>query len=334
MPSGPILLVDDQPENLAALRQVLEHDYALVFANTGVQALAAAQKHKPALILLDIQLPDIDGISLCKQLKADARTEAIPIIFVTSLTAVGDEAKGFEAGAVDYIVKPVSAPIVRARVATHLSLVRASDLTESYTDAIFMLGSAGHFNDTDTGVHIWRMAAYAAALARAAGWNKNASDQLNLAASMHDTGKIGIPNAILRKPGKLDAEEWHVMRTHCRIGYEILSRGHAPVFKLAAEIALRHHEKWDGSGYPDGLVGEAIPESARIVALADVFDALTMRRPYKDIWPDAQALETIEQSAGTHFEPRLVALFKKILPEILALKEKWNAQEAQEAAKK
>jgi len=144
---------------------------------------------------------------------------------------------------------------------------------------------------------------------------------------MHDTGKIGIPGAILRKPGKLDAEEWTVMQTHTTIGYRILSQSDAPVFRLAAEVALRHHEKWDGSGYPDGLAGTAIPESARIVAIADVFDALTTKRPYKEAWPIERAVATIQEGAGTHFEPRLVALFETVLPEILDIKEHWDCQD-------
>jgi PAS domain S-box-containing protein len=202
--------------------------------------------------------------------------------------------------------------------------VQASRLEQSYRDAITMLGAAGHYNDTDTGVHIWRMAAYARRLAEACGWQQDDCRILETAAPMHDTGKIGIPSDILRKPAKLDAEEWEVMKTHTRIGYDILCQGKGPVFSMAAEVALRHHEKWDGSGYPDGLSGEAIPESARIVALADVFDALTMKRPYKDPWPPQRAMETIRESSGSHFEPRLVRHFEAILPDILAIKIHWD----------
>lgn len=327
MPDRPLLIVDDEPENLAAMRQILAGDYRLIFARNGAEALAATARCAPALILLDIQMPDMDGYQVCRTLKADPVTASIPVIFATGLTDVGDEAAGFAAGAVDYIVKPFSPPIVRARVATHLSLVQSSRLQQSYQDALAMLGMAGHYNDTDTGVHIWRMGAYACELASAWGWTHAACDELLLAAAMHDTGKIGIPGEILRKPGKLDAYEWEIMKRHTRIGHEILSKSDAPIFKLAAEIALRHHEKWDGSGYPDALVGEAIPESARIVAIADVFDALTMKRPYKDAWPVEQAMANLRENSGSHFDPRLLGRFEEILPRILSIKLEWEARE-------
>lgn len=326
--NGPLLIVDDEPINLDAMRSVLASQYRLVFARNGQEAIAAAAKHRPALILMDVDMPGMDGYTACRALKADPTTEDIPVIFVTSHDAVGDETLGFAVGAVDFIVKPISAPIVQARVRIHLSLVRASQLEQSYRDAIGMLGDAGHYNDTDTGMHIWRMAAYARALADALGWKREASTILELAAPMHDTGKVGIPDAILRKPGKLDAGEWDVMRTHARIGHDILARSSAPVFQLAADIALHHHEKWDGSGYPNGLTGDQIPEAARIVAIADVFDALSMRRPYKDAWPLARILDTLRESSGTHFEPRLVEAFDDILSRILEIKERWDAREA------
>lgn len=319
-----ILIVDDEPENLAAMRQTLADEHRLVFARDGAEAIAAAIKHLPSLILLDVQMPGLDGYAVCRALKADVRTQAIPVIFVTGLADVRDEEAGFVAGAVDYIAKPVSPPLVRARVRAHLSLVRATLLEQSYRDAIHMLGEAGHYNDTDTGSHIWRMAAYAARLARAVGWSPERAALLELAAPMHDTGKIGIPQAILKKPATLDDAEWVVMRTHSRIGSDILARSAAPVFQLAAEVALRHHEKWDGSGYPDGLVGDAIPESARIVTVADVFDALTMKRPYKEAWPVDRVMRTLHAGSGSHFEPRLVTAFDALLPELLVLRARWE----------
>lgn len=327
MPTGPILIVDDEPANLAAMKQILSVEHRLVFASNGADALAAAEKHKPSLILLDVQMPGISGYEVCRKLKQAGHTQDIPVLFVTSLNGSWSEAEGFEAGAVDYLTKPVSPIVVRARVRTHLSLVRASRLESSYRDAISMLGTAGHYNDTDTGVHIWRMAAYAKALAAAVGWRPEEARLVELAAPMHDTGKIGIPDAVLKKPGKLDAEEWTVMKTHTTIGHGILSRSDAPVFRMAADIALRHHEKWDGSGYPDALSGEEIPESCRIVALADVFDALTMKRPYKEAWPLDRVMDTIHQGSGNHFEPRLVEAFDRILPEICAIKRTWDDKE-------
>ncbi|MDP2810622.1 MAG: response regulator [Rhodocyclaceae bacterium] len=330
--SAPILIVDDEPANLALLRQILAPDHALVFARNGNEALAATAKHRPALILLDIQMPDMDGYTACRALKANPQTAGIPVIFVTGLSEVGDETAGFEAGAVDYIVKPISPPVVRARVRTHLSLVSAAQLERSYHEAITMLGEASEFKDTDTGVHIWRMASYSAALAAACGWDAAACRQLELAAPMHDIGKLSIPDAILHKPGKLDAAEWTVMQTHSSVGYKILSKSSdAPILQMAATVALRHHEKWDGSGYPDGLAGEAIPAMARIVAIADVFDALSMTRPYKEAWPLDRIVETMTASAGTHFDPNLIECFIGILPRILVIRDDWNARELEDA---
>ena len=327
MSNGPILIVDDEPNNLANLRQILKQDYHLIFARNGAETLELVGKNRPSLILLDIQMPDMDGYEVCRRLKANPDYEAIPIIFVTALSELGNEKAGFSAGCVDYLIKPVSADIVRARVNTHLSLVRTSQLEKSYRDAIFMLGEAGHYNDTDTGVHIWRMASYSRALAKAIGWDKERCDLLELAAPMHDTGKIGIPDSVLRKPGKLSSEEWVVMKTHPAIGHSILSKSGAPIFKLAAEVALRHHEKWDGSGYPDGLFEQAIPESARIVAIADVFDALSMARPYKQVWPLEQIIDYLKQGAGTHFDPDLIQCFMDIQPEIMQIKAEWEQRE-------
>jgi putative two-component system response regulator len=284
------------------------------------------------MVLLDIGLPDIDGYALCRRIKELDTSGMVQIIFVTGYTDVQHETAGFEAGSVDYIVKPVSRPVVRARVRAHLALVRATALEQSHHDAISMLAHAGHYNDTDTGAHIWRMAAYASALARACGWSMERSAQLELAAPMHDTGKLGIPQTILRKPCALDEQEWEVMKTHPRIGYDILSMSEAPVFQLAAEIALRHHEKWDGSGYPDGLAGAAIPESARIVALADVFDALSMQRSYKEPWSIEKIVDHLQAGAGVHFDPDMVPIFCEILPELLDIQRRWEAKTAGQMA--
>lgn len=325
MAQGPILVVDDEPHNLEAVRQVLAGEYRLVFARSGEAALAAVAKHRPALVLLDIQMPDLDGYEVCRRLKADPQSEQVPVIFVTSLAGDWNEQLGFECGGVDYVTKPLSPMVLRARVRTHLSLVRACALERSYRDAIAMLGEAGHFHDTDTGSHIWRMAATARHLAELAGWDEERCAMLELAAPMHDMGKIGVPESILRKPGPLDADEWVVMKAHSRIGHRILSASQAPLFRMAAEIALNHHERWDGSGYPAGLSGEAIPECARIVAVADVFDALTMRRSYKEPWPREKVLDYFSASAGSHFEPRLVALFLQHFDAFEQIRQHWLA---------
>jgi putative two-component system response regulator len=319
-----ILIVDDQPYNLMALREILDEDYRLLFARTGTEALTVVAKRPPDLILLDITMPDLDGYTVCRTLKADPKTAPIPVIFVTDLGAMGDEMAGFAAGAVDYITKPLSAPIVKARVKTHCSLVNATLLQQSYRDSLAMLGVASHYNDNDTGNHIWRMADYAQVLAQACGWDQNACQRLKQAAPMHDMGKIGISSTILRKPGKLTDEEWVIMRQHCQIGHDILAMSQAPLFQLAADIALSHHERWDGSGYPNALAGAVIPEAARIVAVADVFDALTMKRPYKEEWPIEHAVATIHAGCGGHFDPDVIAQFDQVLPELLEIKHFWG----------
>ncbi len=327
MSNAPILCVDDEPGNLGMLRQVLKDHYPLVFARHGDEALAAVAKHRPSLVLLDVEMPGMDGYEVCRRLKRDRVTESLPVIFVSGRTDELDEMAGFDAGGVDYITKPFSAAIVRARVRNHLRLVRTEALESSNRAAVYMLGEAGHGKDADTGIHIWRMAAYSRVLAQASGWNEEGCALIELAAAMHDTGKIGIPDAVLKKPGKLDTREWEIMKTHSRIGHDILSKSQAPLFQLAAEIALHHHERWDGSGYPLKLAGDAIPEAARIVAVADVFDALSMKRPYKDAWPLEQVLATIEDSAGSHLDPHMVARFLRLMPRILDLKARMDAQE-------
>jgi len=264
----------------------------------------------------------MDGYEVCRQLKRGQSTKGIPVIFVTSRTNEPDEMTGFDVGGVDYIAKPFSASIVLARVRNHLRLVPVESLEESNRCAVHMLGQAGHYNDADTGEHIWRIAAYSRVLAEASGWNEGQTNLIELAAAMHDTGKIGIPDAILKKPGRLDPAEREVMETHTRIGHDILSRSRAPLFQLAAQIALHHHERWDGTGYPCGLRGESIPEAARIVAVADVFDALGTKRPYKDAWPLDALLETLRRSAGNHLDPVMVDRFLALLPRILEIRDR------------
>ncbi len=319
-----ILIVDDEPNNLKLLQQILKDKYQLIFANNGQKAIVAAIQHLPDLILLDIMMPDMSGYQVCEQLQSNPKTEHIPIIFVTAMGEQDDETKGFDVGAVDYIQKPVSGPIVLRRISTHLSLVRTKDLEDLAKASILMLGEAGHYNDTDTGEHIWRMAAYSAAIASALGWPRQQVEMLELAAPMHDTGKIGIPDNVLKAPRKLTAEEWEIMKSHSQIGFDILSQSNNPIFSMAADVALGHHEMWDGTGYPNNLSGEDIAESARIVAIADVFDALTMKRPYKEAWSIEEALDEIQSKAGTHFDPKLVKVFLSIVPEILKIKNKWD----------
>ena len=318
-----LLLVDDEPTNLQVLRQVLQADYRLVFATDGERAVQLAREQRPDLILLDIMMPRMDGYAVCRALKADATTAAIPVIFVTALSDSQDETGGFDAGAVDYITKPVSPSVVRARVRTHLSLVRMDELRETRLQIVLRLGRAGEYKDNETGMHVIRMSHFARLLALAAGCDDAWAEELLSAAPMHDVGKIGIPDAVLLKPGPLDMKEWEIMRRHPLIGAEIIGEHPWSVLQLAREIALAHHEKWDGSGYPYGLVGQAIPFSARIVAIADVFDALTTRRPYKEPWPVQEAMDYIQAQSGRHFDPQLTALFPALQPQLLEIRAQW-----------
>ena len=318
-----LLLVDDEPTNLQVLRHVLQADYRLLFATDGARALQVAREQQPQLILLDIMMPGMDGYAVCRALKADPATAGIPVIFITALDDSQDETAGFDVGGVDYLTKPVSPPVVRARVRTHLSLVRMDELRETRLQIVQRLGRAAEYKDNETGMHVIRMSHFSQLLALAAGCSPAWAEDLLNAAPMHDVGKIGIPDAVLRKPGPLDADEWATMRRHPEIGAEIIGEHPSGVLQLAREIALAHHEKWDGSGYPRGLAGEAIPLSARIVAIADVFDALTTRRPYKEPWPVQEAMNHIAAQAGKHFDPALVALFAPLLPQLLEIRARW-----------
>lgn len=319
-----LLLVDDEATNLKVLRHTLQDDYRLLFARDGKTALELAQRERPDLILLDVMMPDMSGHEVCEKLKADAVLQSIPVIFVTALSDSSDEQLGLELGAVDYITKPFSPAIVRARIRTHLSLVRVDELKASRLQIVQCLGKAAEYRDNETGMHILRMSHFSQILALAAGYSKRAAEELLHAAPMHDVGKIGIPDAVLLKPGKLDADEWAVMQQHAAMGAEIIGEHDSGLLRLAAEIALAHHEKWDGSGYPKGLSGSDIPLPARIVAVADVFDALTSERPYKKAWTVEDAVTHIQNESGRHFDPELVALLPQCLPEMLEIRERFK----------
>jgi putative two-component system response regulator len=314
-----ILIVDDAATNLQILRQVLHEDYRLLFALDGEKALKLAQDELPNLILLDVMMPGLTGLETCKLLKANPATQAIPVIFVTALSEASDESAGFEVGAVDYITKPISPSVVRARVKTHLSLVGTDELHRTRLQIIQCLGRAAEYRDNETGLHVIRMSHYSRILALAAGCSKNCAEQLFNAAPMHDIGKIGTPDTVLLKPGKLDEAEWRLMQQHVLMGAEILGEHDSPLLQMARTIALCHHEKYDGSGYPHQIAGEAIPIEARIVAIADVFDALTSVRPYKKAWPVEEAVALLQREKGKHFDPELVDLFIEQLPAVLEI---------------
>ncbi len=322
-PRKTVLCVDDEPSNLQVLRQILQADYRLLFARDGRRAIELASVEQPDLVLLDVMMPGMNGHDVCRAFKADSRLARIPLIFVTALSDVDDEARGFELGAVDYIAKPVSTPIVRARVRTHLSLVSVHDLIETRLQVIQRLGLAAEYKDNETGLHVIRMSHYAQILARAAGWTEEMAQDLLHAAPMHDVGKIGIPDHILRKPGKFDDAEWEIMKTHVDIGVRIIGEHETGLLAVARRIAQGHHEKWDGSGYPGGLRGTQIPVEARMVAIADVFDALTTERPYKKAWTVDDACALLVEQKEKHFDPYLVDLFLGCMPQILDVKERW-----------
>lgn len=340
-----ILVVDDAPENIDVMVGILGCDYHVKAAINGPRAIALAQQTNPDLILLDVMMPDMDGYEVCRQLKADPRTAAIPVIFVTARTDVQDESLGFSLGAADYIAKPVSPPIVMARVKTQLSLhhqqqsleqkvqERTEELQASRLQLIRRLGRAAEFKDNETGMHVIRMSHYAHILALAYGLSPEEAELILQAAPMHDVGKIGIPENILRKPGKLSPEEWVIMKKHPEIGAQIIGDHDSSLLQMAKTVALAHHERWDGSGYPYGLSGVTIPLVARIVAIADVFDALTTARPYKEAWSLDRAITEVREQAGRHFDPNLVELFMQCLPEILAIKEKYAEDKAADQIK-
>lgn len=318
-----LLLVDDEPTNLRVLRTVLQEQYRLLFAKSGEEALQLLQKEQPDLILLDVMMPGLTGFDVCARLKANPATSAIPVIFVTALKDEMDETKGFELGAVDYITKPISPAVVRARVKTHLSLVQAQELKQTRLQMIQRLGRAAEYKDNETGLHVMRMSHYAQVIALAYGFSEQKAEDLLHAAPMHDIGKIGIADNILLKPGKLTADEYKEMQKHPLIGAEIIGDCDSDLLKMAKAVALYHHEKWDGSGYPFGLSGEQIPIEARIVALSDVFDALTSARPYKQAWTIEETLQHIRAQKGQHFEPVLVDLLEQNLQHILEIKQRW-----------
>ena len=338
-----ILAVDDTPENLVLLGDILGALFRVRVANSGERALrVAASEPRPDLILLDVMMPEMDGYTVLARLRDDPATRDIPVIFVTALDSTESEEKGLELGAVDYITKPLRPSIVLARVRTHLDLKQARDLLRNQNQileaevarrmgenqlvqdvSIHALAHLAEMRDPETGNHIRRTREYVRMLAIrlcdkprfAAFLTPRNIELLAKSAPLHDIGKVGIPDHILLKPGKLTAGEWVIMQTHAALGAESIAQAERDAERpvefllLAKEIARHHHEKWDGSGYPDGLAGDAIPISARLMALADVFDALVNRRVYKPPMPFAEARAIIQAGSGNHFDPEIVDVF-------------------------
>jgi len=332
-----ILIVDDISQNIKVLGEALRGEYTISFAKDGRRAIELARSETPPdLILLDIMMPDMDGYEVCRELKSHQSTRDIPIIFITAKSDVEDETKGFGFGAVDYITKPINPTIVQARVRTHIELKlhrdnledlirhRTRELEDTRLEIIYRLARAAEFRDNETGQHVRRLSHYCGLLAQAVGLPKAHCELIFHASSMHDVGKIGIPDNILQKPGKLDPNELQIMENHARIGADLLGGHDSELLQLASTIALTHHERWDGSGYPQGLRAEEIPVEGRITALCDVFDALTNDRPYKRAWPDQEAVDEIQRQRGKHFDPQITDLFVDNLTKILLVRTEFS----------
>jgi putative two-component system response regulator len=348
-----ILVVDDTPDNLSLMSGLLKDRYRVKVANNGEKAIKIVQSEsQPDLILLDIMMPGLSGYDVCQILKSDPNSRHIPIIFLTAMTGTDDEKKGLELGAVDFITKPVNPPIVMARVATQLQVKAAADFLKdqnAYLETevakrtkelaaiqdvtILAMASLAETRDNDTGNHIRRTQYYLQLLANAlkthARFSSFLSDHtiqmLFKSAPLHDIGKVGIPDRILLKPGRFEPHEFEIMKTHCKLGRDAIQHAEDQLglevefLKYAKEIAYGHQEKWDGSGYPEGLAGDDIPISARLMAVADVYDALISRRVYKEGMPHAKAVGIIAEGRGTHFDPDIVDAFMALTDEFQAV---------------
>jgi putative two-component system response regulator len=358
-----ILAVDDTPDNLLLISGLLKDDYHLRVANGGERAIKIAQSDNPPdLILLDIMMPDIDGYEVCRVLKADKKTSAIPIIFLTAKSEIDDETMGLEMGAVDYITKPISPPIVLARVKTHLALKRMQDFLRdqnAYLESevkkrtqevvaiqdvtIHAMASMAETRDNETGNHIRRTQHYVKVLAEKLRMhprfekflnNDKTIEMLFKSAPLHDIGKVGIPDAILLKPGRLTTEEFNVMKSHTTLGRDAIVHAEknlgieVPFLKYAKEIAYSHQEKWDGSGYPEGLSGDAIPISARLMAVADVYDALVSRRVYKSPMLHDDAVKIMLEGRAQHFDPDMIDAFIACQEQFKMIGEKYADSES------
>jgi putative two-component system response regulator len=346
-----ILIVDDEIKNIELQKAYLEpYSYKILTASNGMEALKIVSKNNIDLILLDVMMPGENGFTVTEHLKSQDKTRDIPVILVTALSDKKDRVKGIEAGCDDFISKPVDSSELLARVRSLLKVKAYNDhmrdyereletevakrtkevyaamamVEETALETIQRLASAAECRDQYTGSHILRVSRYAEAVARKMELDGGFVKSLLYAASMHDIGKIGIPDKILMKPGKLKDKEWEIMQQHTVIGAKILHGSKQDYMKLAEEIALTHHEKWNGTGYPQGLQGKRIPISGRIVAVADVFDALISERPYKPSLSLRESFTIIKNERGTHFDPAVIDAFTGIKQEILSIVEQYK----------
>lgn len=339
--SERIFIVDDEPVNLKLLDKMLHNQgyQHLVLIDDSRNVLDHYHRARPDLILLDINMPHLDGYQVMKQLKALNDPLLPPIIILTAQHGKDCLLRSLATGARDFVTKPFDRNELLMRVRNLLDaqlahrLVydqkavledmvreRTKELRRTRLEVVHRLGMAAEYRDEETGNHILRMSRISTLLARAIGWSEEACELMLNASPMHDIGKIGIPDSILLKPGKLEPHEWEVMKTHTTIGGQLLDGENSNLLRMAHMIAVTHHEKWDGSGYPNGLAGESIPQVGRIAALADVFDALTSKRLYKEAWSAEAAVDLIKENRGKHFDPELTEVFLQEIPEILKIR--------------
>lgn len=347
-----ILIVDDQTPNVVLMEKMLRADgYNNVYSTTDPRQVARLySEHHFDLILLDLNMPYLTGFEVMQQLKEIEPDNYVPVLVLTAQPDMKTRLQALESGARDFITKPFDRLEALNRIRNMLEVrlmhnqirdqnrileekvrERTQELADTRFEIIRRLGRAAEYRDNETGLHIIRMSKYSQLLGLAAGMSEGHAELLLNASPMHDIGKIGIPDSILLKPGKLDHDEWAIMKTHSAIGAEILSGHPSELMSMASEIALTHHEKWDGSGYPNGLKGEEIPLEGRVVAICDVFDALTTARPYKKAWPVKDAVSYISENSGRHFDPRLTQLCQAILPTILEIRERYAEPDANQS---
>lgn len=340
-----ILIVDDERVNVLLLEKTLSHEgYTAIRSTTDSRkALDLYQEFKPHLVLLDLSMPHLDGFQVMELLSKTEESAYLPILVLTAQPSDDIRLRALSSGAQDFIAKPFNYVEVLSRIKNMVQVRmlyervrdqnqildkkvkdRTRDLEKTRQEVIQRLGRAAEYRDNETGAHVIRMSLFSEIIAREAGLPEEKYQLILNASPMHDVGKIGIPDRILLKPGKLDHDEWQIMKTHAQIGANILSGGDSPMMKMAETIALTHHEQWNGEGYPQGLKGEDIPVEARIVTLADVFDALTSERPYKKAWSVEQAVAEIDNKSGILFDPGLVHILKQNLPELLKIKNTIN----------